>query len=76
MIKWQHPSTAPKDTSWIAGVNSDGRLEGWTFEPKEGHWRVWSIPGFGERICLTTSGMNGWARWGDVFGHIYATTDC
>lgn len=74
MINWQKPVTAPKDTSWIATISSDGRLEGRTYDREHNHWRVWSIPGFGDRICTTTSDFIGWARWNEVFAHIQQTS--
>lgn len=73
MIKWRHPSSMPKDTSWVATVDPMGHLEGRSFDRVSDHWRVWSIPGFGERICKTTSGVVGWATWQEVFDHLRAT---
>jgi hypothetical protein len=73
MIKWRHPSSAPKDTSYFCGVNALGDITGWCFDREHNRWQVWAVPGFAEHICMTTSTLVGWARWNEVIDHIRDT---
>ena len=50
-----------------------GDLEGWTYDRERRAWRVWSVPGFAERIHTNTSTIRAWARWNEVIEHVRET---
>jgi hypothetical protein len=73
MIDWQHPNTAPKDTSFFVVETILGDIQAWTFDRDRNWFEILHIPGGGRTIAYTNSTIKRWARWNQVFDLIRST---
>jgi hypothetical protein len=75
VIRWRHPSTAPRDGSHFAVVAANGELAGCTLDEEQDGYVIVTLAPLGNRLAHTLTGYIGWAPWPEIFAHIRDTAN-